>query len=87
MIMTVILMARYKMRLKKQLDQNKLFCHHVSELHHHLDHHHQFELNINLSERYCNFHLARGLRRLHRRLHPPHHRHQEGADADHHFDI
>ena len=30
--MTVILMARYKMRLKKQLDQNKLFCHHVSEL-------------------------------------------------------
>ena len=32
MTMTVILMARYKMRLKKQLDQNKLFCHHVSKL-------------------------------------------------------
>ena len=32
MAMTIILMARYKMRLKKQLDQNKLFCHHVSEL-------------------------------------------------------
>ena len=32
MIMTVILMARYKTRQKKHLDQNKLFCHHVSKL-------------------------------------------------------
>ena len=33
MTMTIILiLARYKMRLKKQLDQNKLFCHHVSKL-------------------------------------------------------